>query len=76
MRRIPVFKFPRINRKIPPLVFVGDYRSLLDAAGEILLLMNLITYNGKALTATITATFQAKRTEMTNERSAGTRSDA
>ena len=46
------------------------YRSLLEAAGEILLFMNLITYNGKALTATITATFQTKRTETTNDRSA------
>ena len=32
-------------------------------------MMNLITYNRKALTTTMTATFQAKRTVMTNKRS-------
>lgn len=45
------------------------YSNLLEEAGEIFALMNLITYNGKALTATMTATFQTKRTDMTNERS-------
>lgn len=43
--------------------------SLLVAAGATRLRMNLIKYSGKELTATMTATFHAKRPESTNVRS-------
>jgi hypothetical protein len=51
------------------MMCIVNYSNLLYAAGATLLLMNFTMYNGNALTATMTATFQAKRVETTKERS-------
>lgn len=48
---------------------VCNYNNLLDAAGATLRLMSLKMYSGRALIATITATFQAKVRVTTNVRS-------
>ena len=46
-----------------------NYNSLLEAAGDIFIWITLIMYNGRALIATITATFQANVRVTTKERS-------
>jgi len=46
------------------------YSNLLDAAGATLLRMSFMIYRGRALTATMTATFHAKRVDTTKSRSA------
>lgn len=47
------------------------YESLVNVAGLRRLRTTLIMYKGNELTATIRATFQANRVEITNERSDG-----
>lgn len=47
----------------------GHHNNLLDVAGATLLRMSLMMYKGRELTATMTATFQAKRRDVTNARS-------
>ena len=70
---LPYYARPASHRSSPARSAGGsdgstiDYSNLLEA--EVLTLTYLIKYNGKVLTARITATFQAKRTDITNERS-------
>ena len=49
----------------------SHHNNLLDVAGATLLRISLIIYNGSELTATMTATFHANLTEVTNARSGG-----
>jgi len=66
-RFVPTTTF--VDRLMYYAPYAIDYRSSLEATGEIFALTNLIAYSGKGLTATMTTIFQTKHAEMTDERS-------
>jgi len=64
------YKDVRFGVIVVSYMIYAYYSNLLDAAGAILLRMSLIKYSGSALTAMMTATFQAKRVDTTKSGSA------
>lgn len=62
MNILIILSFPRVIKL--------SQSNLLEAAGATLLRMSLMIYRGKALIATITATFHAKRIDRTKDISA------
>lgn len=62
-------KFETTERLNGLIIWVCNYRSLLEAAGASFLRISLIMYRGIVLIATMTAVFQAKPTVTTKDRS-------